>query len=279
MMSFFFVEMRSLCFTFSSHAGSVCCVNLRSLEKYRLILWAASWHCKAKPVLVSFTWQQWKLGAFGCTDCPPLCMLLSQVTGDIGQLWPWKYRVMMCLARTDLSGAIPHWGVRGNLAHLSCAIPGRGSGPLPLRSTTCQPTALVISVIPATLHGGVLHVCSKLHSLTSFIFPVLLILCTSNSTFSTAVQAKLRISREGGHRWYAPSPKHICQTLEPWASWPGQGGEGRSPEQSSPLPKSDSGKKPWMWQHTQDTTSQFYTTNVPGQLWSVCCLECVRFST
>lgn len=129
-----------------------------------------------------------------------------------------------------------------------------------------KPTALVISVIPATLHGGGLHVCSKLHLLTSSFFPVLLILGTNNSTLSTAVQVKLRISREGGHRWYAPSPKYICQTLDPWASWPGQGGEGRSPMPVN-CPNLIQEKK--AWQHTQGTTSQLHTINVPGQLWSV----------
>lgn len=53
----FFVEMRSQCFTFSSHAGTICCVNLCSLEKYMHILWAGAWHHKAKPILAPSTWQ------------------------------------------------------------------------------------------------------------------------------------------------------------------------------------------------------------------------------
>lgn len=228
-MRFFFVEMRSLCFTFSSHAGTVCCVNSHSLEKYMHILWAAPWHHKAKPVLVSFTWQQWKLGTFGCTDSPSLCMQLFQVTGDIGQLWPWKSGVMRCLARTDLSDTHPTLGSKEPGLISSAQFQGEALALCLLSAPHDKSTVFVISVIPATLHGRVLHVFSKLYLLTSSFFPVLLILCTNTSTVSTAGQVKLRISREGGYHWYAPGPKHICQTLELWASWPGQGGGGMSP--------------------------------------------------
>lgn len=156
------------------------------------------------------------MGAFGWTDCPPLCMHLSQVTGDIRQLWLWKYRVMTCLSRSDLSGGHPTLGSKRELGLISpVQFQGEALALFLLSATYDKPTALVISVIPTTLHRGVLHVCSKLHLLTSSFFPVLLILCTNNSALSTAVQVKLRISREGGHCWYAPSLKHICQTLDP----------------------------------------------------------------
>lgn len=157
-------------------------------------------------------------------------MHLSQATGDTGQLWPWKYRIIMCLARTHLSDCHPTLGSNRDPGLVS-PVPFQGEAlALCLFSAPRdKPTALVISVIPATLHGGVLDVCSKLHLLTSSFFPVLLILCINNSTLSTAVQVKLRISREGGYCWYAPSRKHICQTPEPGASWPGQSGEGKSP--------------------------------------------------
>lgn len=68
----------------------------------------------------------------------------------------------------------------------------------PLAAPQDKPATLVISVIPVTLHGVALDVCLKSHYLTSSFSSVLLILCTNKFSLSTAVQVKLRISREGG---------------------------------------------------------------------------------
>lgn len=135
-MTSFFVEMRSLRFTFSSHAGTVCCVNLRSLEI-----------CTSSELHPGTT-KQSQFGFLHLAVVEAGSLWVHRLPSTVhtplpGHRGHWatlalKYKIMMCLARTDLSEAIPHWGVRGSLACLSCAISGRGSGPLPLISTTWQ---------------------------------------------------------------------------------------------------------------------------------------------
>lgn len=90
--------MRSQCFTFSSHAGTICYVNLCSLEKYTHILWAGAGTIKQGRFWLyplGSWWRQELLGA-SCKGswCAVLrierkhCRHLSLDTGDVGQLWP-----------------------------------------------------------------------------------------------------------------------------------------------------------------------------------------------